>query len=151
MLGRLNLAAVALLSISTAASAGTVTHILDTTGSGGGHGIDILSKDFAGTFGSRGDSFSGGPSFSSDPGLGAFFVSEFGSSGPSFDKGGSWILDKWGSLGGPGGGGDCHVTSVPEPRYLAVMLVGLLLIGSATYRKIQALRRANVYVNPQAQ
>jgi len=148
LLRRLSLVAVALLSISSAASAGTVGHILDTTGSGGGKGIDILTKDFAGTFGSGGDSFSGGSSFSGDPGFGAFFVSEYGSDGKSFDKTGSWTFDKWGSLGGPGG--DCHVTSVPEPRYMAVMLIGLLLIGSVAYRKLQAQRRVGVYANPQA-
>jgi len=171
LLGRLSLAAVALLSISSVASAGTVLHILDTTrsdrGTGKGHGIDFLSKDFAGTLGSWSDSSGGGTPFSGGHEIAAYLVSEFGSDGG--DKGGDDVKDAiWGVLGGgkggdpdgswldkykhwgDSGGGGCRVTSVPEPRYMAVMLIGLLLIGSVAYRKLQAQRRVGVYANPQA-
>ncbi len=39
------------------------------------------------------------------------------------------------------GGFQEQITVVPEPRYVALMLVGLLLAGSVTVRKLQAARR----------
>jgi hypothetical protein len=36
-----------------------------------------------------------------------------------------------------------QITEVPEPRHVALMLMGLLLVGSVTFRKLQAARRSD--------
>lgn len=36
-----------------------------------------------------------------------------------------------------------QITVVPEPRHLAVMLIGLLLVGSVAFRRLQAARRSD--------
>ena len=36
-----------------------------------------------------------------------------------------------------------QITVVPEPRHLALMLMGLLLVGCAVFRRVQAAQRSN--------
>jgi hypothetical protein len=41
------------------------------------------------------------------------------------------------------GGFQEQITAVPEPRYLALMLVGLLIVGSAVYRRLVGASRSS--------